>query len=130
MVRVWFLTSWECGVTPSLTLLPGPLWPRAVVVPVRGPIYGSNRSVWNKVLTCLKMIEKKNKIIQEDWHVIKQWNEMKIMGWHAVKTNQPTNQNIHINSHTYSQAYSYEYRHIIHVHKVSSETLSVLLAER
>ena len=37
------LELWGMQSTPSLSLLPGPLWPR-VVAPGKGPIYGSNRS--------------------------------------------------------------------------------------
>ena len=34
---------WEIWSTPSLSSLPGPLWP-GVVAPDQGPIYGSNRT--------------------------------------------------------------------------------------
>ena len=46
MVR--FQQHWsfgECGVPPSLPLLPGSLW-SGVVVPDKGPIYGLNRTKW------------------------------------------------------------------------------------
>ena len=43
IVRLQFGSSGECGVIPTL---PDPLWPGVVVVPVRDPIYGSNRLVW------------------------------------------------------------------------------------
>ena len=37
------LELWEMRSTPSLLLLPGPLWP-GVVAPDKGPIYGLNRT--------------------------------------------------------------------------------------
>ena len=37
------LELWGMQRTPSLPLLPGPLWP-GVVVPDKGPIYGLNRT--------------------------------------------------------------------------------------
>ena len=37
------LELWGIQSTPSLALLPGPLWPR-VVAPDKGPIYGLNRT--------------------------------------------------------------------------------------
>ena len=37
------LELWGMRSTPSLPLLPGPLWPR-VVAPDKGPIYGLNRT--------------------------------------------------------------------------------------
>ena len=36
------LESWGMRSTPSLPLLPGPLW-HGVVAPDKGPIYGLNR---------------------------------------------------------------------------------------
>ena len=50
------LELWGMRSTPSLPLLPGPLWP-GVVAPDKGPIYGLNRInsilmlkwiVWNR----------------------------------------------------------------------------------
>ena len=38
------LEFWGMGNTPSLELLPGPLWPREVV-PVRVPSMGQNRTI-------------------------------------------------------------------------------------
>ena len=43
------LELWSMWSTPSLPLLPSPLWPR-VVAPDKGPIYGLNRT---KPLTLL-----------------------------------------------------------------------------
>ena len=37
------LELWGMRSTPSLPLVPGPLWPR-VVAPDKGPIYGLNRT--------------------------------------------------------------------------------------
>ena len=37
------LELWGMQSTPSLPLLPGPLWPR-MVAPDKGPIYGLNRT--------------------------------------------------------------------------------------
>ena len=45
------LELWGISSTPSLPLLPGPLWPR-VVAPDKGPIYGLNRTkLWFTVFS-------------------------------------------------------------------------------
>ena len=47
------LELWGIWSTPSLLLLPGPLWP-GVVAPDRGPIYGLNRTKpWFWQLNCV-----------------------------------------------------------------------------
>ena len=52
------LKFWKMWSIPSLPSLPGPLWP-GVVAPNKGPIYGSNWTVWHlnciyAKLNCLK----------------------------------------------------------------------------
>ena len=69
------LELWGMRSTPSLSSLPGPLWP-GVVAPDKGPIYGSNRT--NGILityNCLNSLKWKcfwqlNSVLMLNWIVL------------------------------------------------------------
>ena len=85
------LGLWGIRSTPSLPLLPGPLWP-GVIAPDKGPIYGLNRTngiimlnwiVWNKNVFDNKPYLHLNCMLMLNWII---WNRTVFWHWNCTYT--------------------------------------------
>ena len=76
------LELWGIWTTPSLPLLLGSLWPR-VVVPDRGLIYGSNRTVWR--LNCVLIVMNWQQELPQNCSFIKHYSASIIIATVACK---------------------------------------------